>query len=62
MSGRYTNKLNDVKTTLFEGLSRPDPLEAKGCPYCLDEPAPSCFCKVESKTNLYDNLQTGFSV
>jgi len=62
MSGSYTNKLNDVKVMLFEGLSRPDLLEAKGCTYCLDEQAPSCFCKAESKTNLYHNLQTGLSV
>lgn len=47
---------------LFEGLFRPNLLEAKGCTYCLDEQAPSCFCKAETKTNLYDNLQTVLSV
>lgn len=62
MSGGYTNKLNDVKVMLFEGLFRSNLLEAKGCTYCLDEQAPSCFRKAESKTNLYDNLQTVLSL
>lgn len=62
MSGSYTNKLSDVKVMLFEGLSRPNLLEGKGCTYCLDEQAPSCFFKAENIKNLCDKLQTGLFV